>query len=93
MHAGDSRAHFHFILTRERHGNLRLHAKLRSANASAGMSTLSEHNLQMYLQRIRVAKRRPAELSPSLSTLTELQLAHLKHIPFENLSLHHPKAS
>ena len=56
------------------------------------MATLSQAELQDYLQRIRVDKQ-SHELSPSLSTLGELQFAHVKHIPFENLALHHPKVS
>ncbi|DBA77129.1 TPA: hypothetical protein ACH3X1_009705 [Trebouxia sp. C0004] len=31
-------------------------------------------------------------LPPALSMLQKLQLAHVKGIPFENLSLHHPTA-
>ena len=55
------------------------------------MSSLSDSQLQDYLQRVKAGrKRKPDGLSPVLSTLNELHFAHLTHIPFENLSLHHP---
>lgn len=56
------------------------------------MTTLSGPQLVQYLQRINVPQRTAKQLTPCLSTLAHLQFAHLKAIPFENLSLHHPKA-
>ena len=59
----------------------------------SSMWTLSQQELQEYLQRIDAVKRRPEELPPALQTLNALQFSHVTHIPFENLSLHHPKVS
>ena len=56
---------------------------------SSYMSTLSNPQLEQYLQRINVPQR---QFTPGLTALAQLQLAHVTHIPFDNLALHHPKA-
>ena len=47
------------------------------------MSTLSGPELHEYMKRIRARGQKSRHLPPALSTLTELQLAHVKDIPFE----------
>jgi len=57
------------------------------------MFTLSGPELHEYMTRIRVRGQTLPHLPPALSMLEELQLAHVRGIPFENLSLHHPIVS
>ena len=56
------------------------------------MGTLSDAQLLQYLQRINAPCQSLQQLMPDLRTLDELQFAHVRSIPFENLALHHPKA-
>lgn len=46
-------------------------------------STLSGPELHEYMTRIPARGQKPRHLPPALSTLKELQLAHVKGIPFE----------
>lgn len=56
------------------------------------MTTLSDAQLLQYFKRINAPRQRIQQLTPDLRTLDELQFAHVRSIPFENLALHHPKA-
>lgn len=44
-------------------------------------------NVQIYLKRINYQK----SIGTSLNTLFELQKAHIKNVPFENLDIHYNK--
>lgn len=55
---------------------------------TASVEPLSNEVVDAYLRRIGIERPRP-DIDPDLSTLRELMLAHLVHVPFENLDVFH----
>lgn len=73
--------------------SLNVYWQSRTRAAMQGLASgpkLSPERLDAYLERIRY----PASLgppTPTLQTLKELQLRHVRTVPFENFSIVHPK--
>lgn len=56
------------------------------------MDPLTPEQLSAYFTRVHLSGF-SRTITPNLRLLCKLHLAHVQHIPYENLSLHHDKVS